>query len=64
MANDRGSNEKERLQSISRGAFSGAPTPLKDIPKRSGESRAMPLRRQHIPSVAMLLDQLPHDARH
>jgi hypothetical protein len=28
-----------RLQSILRGAFSGPPTPLKDIPKKSGESR-------------------------
>lgn len=30
----------ERLQKIMRGAFSGPPTPLKDIPKKSGESRA------------------------
>jgi hypothetical protein len=29
-----------RLQPILRGAFGGAPTPLKDIPKRNGESRA------------------------
>jgi hypothetical protein len=30
---------KRRLQSILRGAFKGPPTPLKDIPKKSGESR-------------------------
>jgi hypothetical protein len=29
-----------RLQKILQGAFSGPPTPLKDIPKKSGESRA------------------------
>ena len=28
-----------RLQSILRGAFTGSPTPLKDIPKKNGESR-------------------------
>jgi hypothetical protein len=32
--------EHQRLQSILRGAFSGPPTPLKDIPTRNGESRA------------------------
>jgi len=32
---------KERLASILRGAFSGPPTPLKDIPKRNGEHRAL-----------------------
>jgi hypothetical protein len=30
----------QRLEKILRGAFSGPPTPLKDIPKKSGESRA------------------------
>jgi hypothetical protein len=30
---------EQRLQSILAGAFSGPPTPLKDIPKRNGESR-------------------------
>jgi hypothetical protein len=30
---------KQRLQTILRGAFAGPPTPLKDIPKRNGESR-------------------------
>jgi hypothetical protein len=29
-----------RLQKILQGAFSGPPTPLKDIPTRSGEQRA------------------------
>lgn len=28
-----------RLQTILKGAFAGPPTPLKDIPKRDGESR-------------------------
>jgi hypothetical protein len=41
---------KQRLHAILRGAFSGPPTPLKDIPKRNGESRAVkrqrPLRRR------------------
>jgi hypothetical protein len=30
---------QRRLEAILRGAFSGPPTPLKDIPKRNGESR-------------------------
>jgi hypothetical protein len=34
-------NQKERLQAILRGAFSGPPTPLKDIPTRDGESRSL-----------------------
>ena len=29
-----------RVRAVLRGAFSGPPTPLKDIPKRNGESRA------------------------
>jgi hypothetical protein len=32
---------KQRLQKALRGAFSGPPTPLKDIPTRYGESRKM-----------------------
>lgn len=36
------SEVREREQSILRGAFSGPPTPLKDIPKISGEPRARP----------------------
>jgi hypothetical protein len=32
---------EQRLKKIMRGAFSGPPTPLKDIPKRDGESRAI-----------------------
>ena len=30
---------KQRLEAALRGAFSGSPTPLKDIPKKNGESR-------------------------
>ena len=33
------SDEQQRLQKILQGAFSGAPTPLKNIPTRNGESR-------------------------
>jgi hypothetical protein len=29
-----------RLQRMLQGAFAGPPTPLKDIPKKNGESRA------------------------
>ena len=32
--------ETERLQAILQGAFAGPPTPLKDIPTRSGKQRA------------------------
>lgn len=47
MTKDRpsGYNRKEisqRMEAIFRGAFAGPPTPLKDIPKRSGESRQQP----------------------
>jgi len=31
---------KRRLRKILKGAFAGPPTPLKNIPTRSGESRA------------------------
>lgn len=31
----------ERLRKMLQGAFSGPPTPLKDIPKPNGESRAI-----------------------
>lgn len=31
--------DDQRLKSILRGAFAGSPTPLKDIPKKGGESR-------------------------
>lgn len=34
-------SREDRLRTILRGAFSGPPTPLKDIPKRSGESRSL-----------------------
>jgi hypothetical protein len=32
-------DHQNRLQKILEGAFSGPPTPLKDIPKENGESR-------------------------
>jgi hypothetical protein len=32
---------EQRLQKILQGAFSGPPTPLKDIPTRTGESRKL-----------------------
>jgi len=32
---------KRRVEAAVRGAFSGPPTPLKDIPKRNGESRSL-----------------------
>jgi hypothetical protein len=38
------SETKERLQKILQGAFSGPPTPLKHIPKKTGESRAPKVR--------------------
>jgi hypothetical protein len=31
---------EQRLQKLLQGAFSGPPTPLKNIPKRNGESRS------------------------
>lgn len=31
----------QRLQKALQGAFSGPPTPLKDIPTRNGESRSL-----------------------
>jgi hypothetical protein len=44
--NDEQYSDKEtqrRLNAILHGAFSGPPTPLKDIPTRHGESRKMRL---------------------
>jgi len=32
---------QQRLKKMLRGAFAGPPTPLKDIPTRSGESRSI-----------------------
>jgi hypothetical protein len=32
---------ERRLERALRGAFAGPPTPLKDIPKRNGRSRAL-----------------------
>jgi hypothetical protein len=40
MADDPQREESERLQKILQGAFSGPPTPLKDIPTRHGQQRA------------------------
>jgi hypothetical protein len=34
-------SRSERLEKILKGAFGGPPTPLKDIPTRSGESRKL-----------------------
>jgi hypothetical protein len=31
---------KQRLKALLQGAFSGPPTPLKEVPTRSGEKRA------------------------
>jgi hypothetical protein len=46
-------SEKEterRTRTVLRGAFDGPPTPLKDIPKKSGESRSpkQPARKKKI----------------
>lgn len=41
MAGDTNKETEQRLQKILQGAFSGPPTPLKDIPTRSGESRKL-----------------------
>jgi hypothetical protein len=43
--------QQERLQAILHGAFSGPPTPLKDIPKKGGESRATKARGASAASV-------------
>lgn len=42
QARDQFSKEEteQRLETLLQGAFSGAPTPLKDIPTRDGKSRA------------------------
>jgi hypothetical protein len=37
---------KDRLAAILRGAFAGSPTPLKDIPTKEGESRAIKRRKK------------------
>jgi hypothetical protein len=37
---------KQRLQAILKGAFAGPPTPLKDIPTKSGESRQIGKKKQ------------------
>ncbi|HMJ43686.1 MAG TPA: hypothetical protein VK522_15550 [Pseudolabrys sp.] len=45
MAKEHSENERQeteqRLRRILRGTFAGPPTPLKDIPKKSGESRSL-----------------------
>jgi hypothetical protein len=43
---------QRRTSAILRGAFAGAPTPLKDIPTRAGEPRAKPKRKQNLGKVA------------
>ena len=40
---------EQRLQKMLQGAFAGPPTPLKNIPKRDGESRSV---RQEKPRLA------------
>jgi len=47
-----GALEGERLQRILQGAFSGPPTPLKDIPTREGESRRIGRKRPKTASAA------------
>lgn len=37
---------KRKLDRMLRGAFAGSPTPLKDIPKKGGESRAKKKRKK------------------
>jgi hypothetical protein len=39
--NEDSENVQQRLQKILQGAFGGPPTPLKDIPTRTGESRKL-----------------------
>ena len=41
---------KQRLQKILQGAFSGPPTPLKDIPTREGESRKLERKKRQLRS--------------
>jgi hypothetical protein len=38
-------SKSARLRLILRGAFAGSPTPLKDIPTKEGESRAVKKRK-------------------
>jgi hypothetical protein len=63
MARDRSKGDQnsveeteQRLQKILQGAFSGPPTPLKDIPTRDGESRKLerkkPQRRLRVRSLS------------
>jgi hypothetical protein len=46
MDTDQYSDEEtaRRVKAAIKGAFSGSPTPLKDIPKKNGESRAKPTK--------------------
>jgi len=39
MSLDKQDKAQQRLQALLKGAFAGPPTPLKDIPTRTGESR-------------------------
>jgi hypothetical protein len=47
MSSRQSTDEKERLDAMLRGAFAGAPTRLKDIPKKTGESRALRKNPRH-----------------
>jgi hypothetical protein len=38
---------EQRLQKTLQGAFSGPPTPLKDIPTRAGKSRKLRRKKSH-----------------
>jgi hypothetical protein len=38
--NQTGDDVKQRLRAILQGAFSGPPTPLRELPARSGKKRA------------------------
>jgi hypothetical protein len=49
MTNNSDKEHEQRLQKILRGAFSGPPTPLKEIPTKSGDARK--LERNSTPSV-------------
>jgi hypothetical protein len=40
----------QRMKKLMQGAFSGPPTPLKDIPKRNGEPRLLKRKRKKKPS--------------
>ena len=51
MNNDQYSKEEteQRLRKILEGAFGGPPTPLKDIPTRTGEKRKSAAKKAQMP---------------